>query len=136
MKRMIMAAWLFPGMLPLMAYVPEPQPVKSAVEITALYYPGTEHMPEWDMIAQTRPEIKPLLGWYDESNPEVIDWQIKWAVEHGISSSSVDWYWNKGFRRLEHWLNAYYKARYRKSRLLHPGAEASTVEELFTWLTK
>lgn len=114
MKRMIMAAWLFPGMLPLMAYVPEPQPVKSAVEITALYYPGTEHMPEWDMIAQTRPEIKPLLGWYDESNPEVIDWQIKWAVEHGISNFCVDWYWNKGRRRLEHWVTGYYKARYRK----------------------
>lgn len=96
------------------AYVPEPQPVKSAVEITALYYPGTEHMPEWDMVAQTRPEIKPLLGWYDESNPEVIDWQIKWAVEHGISSFCVDWYWNKGRRRLEHWVKGYYKARYRK----------------------
>ena len=96
------------------AYVPEPQPVKSAVEITALYYPGTEHMPEWDMVAQTRPEIKPLLGWYDESNPEVIDWQIKWAVEHGITSFCVDWYWNKGHRRLEHWLKGYYKARYRR----------------------
>ena len=55
-----------------MAYVPEPQPLKSAVEITALYYPGTEHMPEWDMVAQTRPEAKPLLGWYDEGSPEVI----------------------------------------------------------------
>ena len=96
------------------AYVPEPQPVKSAVEITALYYPGTEHMPEWDMMAQTRPEAKPLLGWYDEGRPEVIDWQIKWAVEHGISSFSVDWYWNKGRRRLEHWVKGYYKARYRK----------------------
>ena len=30
--------------LPLLGYVPEPQPVKSAVEITALYYPGTEQM--------------------------------------------------------------------------------------------
>ena len=95
-------------------YVPEPQPVRSAVEITALYYPGTEHMPEWDMVVQTRPEIKPLLGWYDEGNPEVIDWQIKWAVEHGITSFSVDWYWNRGRRRLEHWVKAYYKARYRK----------------------
>ena len=28
--------------------VPEPQPVKSSVEIAALYYPGTEHMPEWE----------------------------------------------------------------------------------------
>ncbi len=100
--------------LPLLGYVPEPQPVKSAVEITALYYPGTEHRPEWDMVEQTRPEIKPLLGWYDEGNPEAIDWQIKWAVEHGISSFCVDWYWNKGYRRLEHWVKGYYKARYRK----------------------
>ncbi|MBR4614775.1 MAG: glycoside hydrolase family 99-like domain-containing protein, partial [Kiritimatiellae bacterium] len=100
--------------MPILAYVPEPQPVKSSVEITALYYPGTEQMSEWDMIAQTCPERKPLLGWYDEGNPEVIDWQIKWAVEHGISSFCVDWYWNKGFRRLEHWVKGYYKARYRK----------------------
>ena len=57
---------------PLLGYVPEPQPVKSAVEITAIYYPGTEHMAEWDIIAQTCPERKPLLGWYDEGNPEVI----------------------------------------------------------------
>ena len=100
--------------LPLLAYVPEPQPVKSAVEITAIYYPGTEQMSEWDVIAQTCPERKPLLGWFDEGNPEAIDWQIKWAVEHGISSFCVDWYWNKGFRRLEHWVKGYYKARYRK----------------------
>ena len=100
--------------LPLLAYVPEPKPVKSAVEITAIYYPGTEQMSEWDMIAQTCPERKPLLGWFDEGNPEVIDWQIKWAVEHGISSFCVDWYWNKGYRRLEHWVKGYYKARYRK----------------------
>ena len=102
------------GVLPLLGQVPEPKPVRSAVEITALYYPGTEHMPEWDMVAQTRPEIKPLLGWYDEGNPEVIDWQIKWAVEHGISSFCVDWYWNRGYRRLEHWVKGFYKARHRK----------------------
>ena len=94
--------------------MPEPQPVKSAVEITALYYPGTEHRPEWDMIDQTLPEIKPLLGWYDEGNPEVVDWQIKWAVEHGITSFCVDWYWNRGYRRLEHWVKAFYRARHRK----------------------
>ena len=114
MKGMILPVAAVAGALPLFGYVPEPRPVKSAVEITALYYPGTEHMPEWDMVAQTRPEIKPLLGWYDEGNPEVIDWQIKWAVEHGISSFCVDWYWNKGRRRLEHWVKGYYKARYRK----------------------
>lgn len=102
------------AMQPLWAYVPEPQPVKSSVEITAIYYPGTEQMAEWDIIAQTCPERKPLLGWYDEGNPEVIDWQIKWAVEHGISNFCVDWYWNKGYQRLTHWIKGYYKARYRK----------------------
>ena len=80
------------------AYVPEPQPVKSDVEITAIYYPGTEQMSEWDIIAATS---------------EAIDWQIKWAVEHGITSFCVDWYWNKGYRRLEHWLKGYYRAKYR-----------------------
>lgn len=54
--------------------VPEPRPLKSSVEITAVYYPGTEQMSEWDMVAQTCPERKPLLGWYDEGNPEAIDW--------------------------------------------------------------
>ncbi len=95
-------------------YVPEPVPVKSSIEISAFYYPGTEQMAEWDQVDQVMPHIKPLLGWYDESNPEVVDWQIKWAVEHGISSFCVDWYWNRGDQRLDHWVKAFYKAKYRK----------------------
>lgn len=71
-------------------------------------------MAEWDQVEQTLPHIKPLLGWYDEGNPEVIDWQIKWAVEHGISSFCVDWYWNRGVQRLDHWVKAFYKANFRK----------------------
>ena len=95
-------------------YVPEPKPMKGPIEVSAFYYPGTEQMAEWDQVEQTFPHIKPLLGWYDEGNPEVIDWQIKWAVEHGISSFCVDWYWNNGVQRLDHWVKGYYKARYRK----------------------
>lgn len=95
------------------SYIPEPIPVKSDIEITALYYPGTEWMPEWDMVKQTRPHIKPLLGWYDEGNPEAIDWQIKWAVEHGITAFFVDWYWNMGEQRLDHWVKGFYKAKFR-----------------------
>ena len=93
-------------------YVPEPKPVKTDIEVHAFYYPGTDQRQEWDMVAETLPEIKPLLGWYDEGDPEVVDWQIKWAVEHGISAFAVDWYWHKGVQRLDHWLKAYYKARY------------------------
>ncbi len=94
--------------------IPEPVPVKSDIEISAFYYPGTEQMAEWDQVEQTLPHIKPLLGWYDESDPEVIDWQIKWAVEHGISSFCLDWYWNKADQRLDHWIRGFYRARYRK----------------------
>lgn len=94
-------------------YVPEPTPVRSDIEIAAFYYPGTEQRAEWDMLESTLPNLKPILGWYDEGNPEVIDWQIKWAVEHGINVFFVDWYWKRGEQRLGHWVDGFYKARYR-----------------------
>ena len=94
--------------------VPEPKPAVTKFEISALYYPGTEHRAEWDMVEQVYPNWKPLLGWYDESDPENIDWQIKWAVEHGISALSVCWYWNQGEQRLDHWVQAFYRAKHRK----------------------
>ena len=94
-------------------YVPKPVPVRSDLDIAAFYYPGTDQMAEWDMVETTLPKIKPLLGWYDEGNPEVIDWQIKWAVEHGIGTLFVDWYWDRGERRLEHWVQGFYRAKYR-----------------------
>jgi len=44
----------------------------------------------------------------------VADWQIKWAVEHGITFFAYDWYWSRGARQLEHGLHdAFLKARYR-----------------------
>lgn len=95
------------------SYIPEPVPMATDIEVTAYYYPGTEQMAEWEMVRTTRPEIKPLLSWYDEGNPEVVDWQIKWAVEHGISAFFVDWYWDRGHQRLNHWVDAFYKARFK-----------------------
>ena len=46
MRLMIAAACFAAGARTAFAYVPEPQPVKSDVEITAIYYPGTEQMSE------------------------------------------------------------------------------------------
>lgn len=95
-------------------YVPEPKPVKSPYEIGAFYFPGFPTMRQWRPILDW-PNRKPVLGWYDESNPECADWQIKWAVEHGIDFYMVDWYWCQGRRQLEHWLHdAYGKARYKR----------------------
>ncbi len=99
--------------LPKASYVPEPKPVKSDYEIGALYYPGWHRMQAWERIYSTHPERKPVLGWYDEGNPEVVDWQIKWSVENGIQYYLVDWYWNKGHQHNDHWIAAFRKAKYR-----------------------
>lgn len=100
--------------VPKTSYVPEPKPVRSKYEIGAFYFPGFPTAEKWQPI-RSYPNRKPILGWYDESNPECADWQIKWAVEHGINFYMVDWYWCQGNRHLEHWLhNAYGKAKYRK----------------------
>jgi hypothetical protein len=95
------------------AYVPVPQPLKSAYEIGALYYPGWQSIEKWARIWPVAPERKPVLGWYDEKNPEVVDWQIKWAVENGLSYFLVDWYWHKGSQHNDHWIKAFQRARYK-----------------------
>ncbi|MDO5307933.1 MAG: glycoside hydrolase family 99-like domain-containing protein [Planctomycetia bacterium] len=95
------------------SYIPEPQPVSSDYEIGAYYFPGWSKRSGWDKINDNAPERKPLLGYYDEGNPEAVDWQIKWAVENGLSFFFVDWYWYHGEVRLEHWVKAFQQARYR-----------------------
>ncbi len=35
---------------------------------------------------------KPVLGYYDEGNPETADWEIKYMVEHGIDVQALCWY--------------------------------------------
>lgn len=99
--------------LPKADYVPEPEPVKSNYEIGALYFPGWYHGHSWSRVWNRCPDRRPLLGWYNESSPEVIDWQIKWSVENGIQFYLVDWYWNKGNRSLEHWVKGFQQAKYR-----------------------
>ena len=99
--------------LPKAAYVPEPKPLKSDYEIGALYYPGWDTIEKWARIWPVAPERKPVLGWYDEAKPEVVDWQIKWMVENGMSYLLLDWYWHKGHQHNDHWIKAFKKARYR-----------------------
>jgi hypothetical protein len=95
------------------AYVPAPQPVKSDYELGALYFPGWSKVEAWARIWPVAPERKPVLGWYDEAKPEVVDWQIKWAVENGLTYLLVDWYWHKGYQHHDHWIKAFQQARYK-----------------------
>jgi len=97
-------------------YVPEPRPARSNYLVGAYYFPGWKQGVHggWQPIMDY-PERKPVLGWYQEGTPEVADWHIKWAVEHGISFFAYDWYWDRGARQLDHALHdGYFGARYRK----------------------
>lgn len=77
-------------------YVPAPDPAKSPYLLASHYYPGwkpgaaTNHHGFGDL--HTYPERTPLMGYYDESSPEVTDWEIKWALEHGIGCFIYCWY--------------------------------------------
>jgi hypothetical protein len=63
------------------------------------YSVGAFYMPAWKLgthrgwpSLENYPNRKPLLGFYDEGSPEVMDWEIKWALEHGISFFVFDWF--------------------------------------------
>ncbi|HID05696.1 MAG TPA: hypothetical protein EYP10_00960, partial [Armatimonadetes bacterium] len=99
--------------LPRASYVPKPKPVRGPFEVGVKYYPGWKGASRWGRI-MPYPERMPLLGWYREGDPEVADWQIKWAVEHGITFFFYDWYWVRGYRHHEHALHdGLLRARYR-----------------------
>ncbi len=74
-------------------YIPEPQPAEARVLI------GAHHCPLWEadkpaMWANVvkHPERTPALGFYNQENPEINDWETLWAVEHGIDFFIYCWY--------------------------------------------
>ncbi len=101
------------------SYVPLPAQVYSAYDIGLFYFPGWNLDSHWDPI-RGFPERMPVLGYYAEGSPQVLDWQIKWAVEHGIRFFAVDWYWygtpspvNEQGEQPNAFLQAYPNATYR-----------------------
>lgn len=99
--------------LPKADYAPEPKPVRGDYDVGVYYYPGWATWDRWQPIMDY-PERKPVLGWYREGSPEVADWHIKWAVEHGITFFCYDWYWHQGDQSHTHALHdGYFNARYR-----------------------
>lgn len=95
--------------------VPAVNPVRSKnYKIGVYYFPGWNTATRWLPIKKTG-YPKPLLGYYREGEPEVAEWQLKWAAEHGIDFFIYDWYWNGGSRSLEHaLLDGYLNAKNRK----------------------
>ena len=83
-----------PSALARAAYVPKP-----VVASTGKYTLWTHYCPLWKEGTQLGwkaiepwPQRKPVLGWYNEGQPEVADWHIKMMLEHGISGVVYCWY--------------------------------------------
>ena len=95
--------------------VPPPVAVKTDYQIGIYYFPGwsPDQMHRWKLQADF-PERDSLLGWYEEGQPAVADWHIKWAAENGITFFVYDWYWRQDNEELGAGLNeGFLKARYR-----------------------
>ena len=78
-------------------YIPEPSPATSDRIVAAHYYAAWKYGAAeihggFNDLAEIYPDRTPLMGYYDEENPEVCDWEIKWAVEHGINCFIYCWY--------------------------------------------
>jgi len=88
-------------------YVPPPQPADTGdLLIGAHYCPLWKQGSRaggWEQI-EPYPEREPALGWYDEDNPEVTDWEIRWALEHGIRYFVYCWYRHGQNKPVEHFL--------------------------------
>ena len=81
-------------------YIEPPQPARSDRIVAAHYYAawkrGAAGIHEgFNDLAEEFPDRTPLMGYYDEENPEVADFEIKWATEHGINCFIHCWYRKK-----------------------------------------
>lgn len=80
-------------------YVPRPEPVTVDRIVAAHYYPswkkGAAGLHNGFDDLHSFPERTPLIGYYDGDNPELCDWEIKWALEHGINCFVYCWYRKK-----------------------------------------
>lgn len=89
------ARWTQPVVADNVTYVPEPVVADTGnitigVFLCPLWKQGTLKR-NWDAVFEY-PERKPALGFYDEGEPEVTDWEIKWALENGITLFIPCWY--------------------------------------------
>lgn len=107
--------------------VPKPKPIDIPYSITSIYMPK----PSWPShqwgdlrLHNERNEIKatqgqryPLLGYYQGDSPEVLDWQIKMAVDRGITTFMFHDYWVSKFPQPTYTtgIDAFRSARYKSA---------------------
>ncbi len=75
-------------------YCPKPNKVNSDdyivfMSVCSLWREGTHY--GWDYVSPYD-ECTPIMGYYDEGNPEAMDWEIKYMAEHGVDAMQYCWY--------------------------------------------
>ncbi|MFM8415482.1 MAG: LamG-like jellyroll fold domain-containing protein, partial [Planctomycetota bacterium] len=73
--------------------VPPPQPVATDMLVGAIHCPlwEADRVDLWRGVLR-HPERLPALGLYAQEQPQVAEWEAKWALEHGISFFVYCWY--------------------------------------------
>ena len=73
--------------------VPPAEPVATDMLVGAIHCPlwEADRVDLWRGVRR-HPERTPALGLYAQENPQVADWEAKWALEHGISFFVYCWY--------------------------------------------
>ena len=105
---------------------PTPTPIAISYTLGAYYMPKPRDPGhQWAELAQlnakngSKPwgQRRPLLGYYQGDSPTVLDWQIKWAVERGITYFVFDDYWTESQSSplYEGSLRAFLAARHRNT---------------------
>jgi hypothetical protein len=89
--------------------------------IGVFYYPGWKDNVISNVSAEPwaalkgYPEREPKLGYYDDGSVDVIEQQLSWMANAGISYLILDWYWHPQLGVLKsHTMEAYFKAPSRK----------------------
>lgn len=112
--------------MPYESYVPPIEPVSSDYYIACHFFPGwnvRENGYSGLKDIEDFPDRMPLVGYYDEADPEIADWQFKWALEHGINCFIYCWYRSfdnvghpvtKDGLRLAHEIDAHKASRFGK----------------------
>ena len=87
-------------------------------------------------------DLEPVLGFYDEGNPETADWEIKYLVEHGIDFQAFCIYFNttNGVLNIDnertHLYNAFMNAKYSdmtKFAMLWEAGNAQSPDSMESW---
>ncbi len=92
--------------------IPPPAIPKADMLVGAYYFPGWCQPERWYCMLANRKVLHPLLGYYREGDPEVADWHIKWASEHGVGFFAFDYYTHHGSQMLESALDGFLRSRF------------------------